>query len=93
MQARQILERHLIIADKAFTMDDLRKEANNNYNLSVKLPTVRDVSMYIKIKDSVEGTIYSSKTECHLKMNDYYNYLLIIIHFFLIEISQPLVIL
>jgi len=53
------LERHLIIADKAFTMDDLRKEANNNYNLSVKLPTVRDVSMYIKIKDSVEGTYKS----------------------------------
>lgn len=40
-------------------MDDLRKEANNNYNLSVKLPTVRDVSMYIKIKDSVEGTYKS----------------------------------
>lgn len=36
-------------------MDDFRKEANNNFNLSVKLPTVRDVSMYIKIKDSVEG--------------------------------------
>ncbi|XP_022176858.1 fasciclin-1 isoform X1 [Myzus persicae] len=53
--ARQILERHLIIADKVFTMDDLKKDANNNYNLSVRLPTVRDVSMYIKVKDSVEG--------------------------------------
>ncbi|XP_025408255.1 fasciclin-1 isoform X3 [Sipha flava] len=52
--ARQILERHLIVADKAYTMDDLRKEANNNYNLSVKLPTVRDVSMYVKIKDLPE---------------------------------------
>lgn len=56
VQARQILERHLIVADKAYTMDDFRKEANNNFNLSVKLPTVRDVSMYIKVKDSVEGT-------------------------------------
>ncbi|XP_050421905.1 fasciclin-1 isoform X2 [Adelges cooleyi] len=53
--ARQILERHLIISDKAFTMEDLRREANNNYNLSVKLPTVRDVSMYIKVKESSEG--------------------------------------
>ncbi|KAL4122907.1 hypothetical protein QTP88_015158 [Uroleucon formosanum] len=53
--ARAILERHLIIADKAFTMDDFRKEANNNNNLSVRLPVVRDVSMYVKIKDSVEG--------------------------------------
>jgi len=55
------LERHLIIADKVFTMDDLRKEANNNYNLSVKLPTVRDVSMYIKIKDSAEGITIHQK--------------------------------
>lgn len=54
-KARQILERHLIISDKAFTMEDLRREANNNYNLSVKLPTVRDVSMYIKVKESSEG--------------------------------------
>jgi len=37
-------------------MEDLRREANNNLNLSVNLPTVRDVSMYIKIKDSVDGT-------------------------------------
>lgn len=37
-------------------MDDFRKQANNNQNLSVKLPTVRDVNMYIKVKDSIEGT-------------------------------------
>lgn len=37
-------------------MEDLRKEANNNYNLSVKIPTVRDASMFIKIRDDpIEG--------------------------------------
>lgn len=55
-KAREILERHLIVGDKEFTMDDFRKQANNNQNLSVKLPTVRDVNMYIKVKDSIEGT-------------------------------------
>lgn len=45
----------MIVGDKAFTMEDLRKDANNNVNLSVKLPTVRDVSMYIKVKDASDG--------------------------------------
>lgn len=69
-QARQILERHLIASDKAYTMEDLRKEANSNYNLSIKLPTVRDVSMYIKVQDTKEGIfIYSIYQIYKIKLN------------------------
>lgn len=61
IQARQVLERHLIISDKTFTMEELRKDANNNSNYSLKLPTVRDVSMYIKIRDNPAEGIKSIK--------------------------------
>lgn len=98
VQARQILERHLIVADKAYTMDDFRKEANNNFNLSVKLPTVRDVSMYIKVKDSVEGNfIFDLLYVIQIKNNIRYlsipNYLNLFIHFFIPIIKQITVIL
>ncbi|VVC43692.1 FAS1 domain [Cinara cedri] len=62
--ARQVLERHLIIAEKAYTMEDFKNEAKNNYNLSVKIPTVRDASMYIKIRDDpVEGFLIEWRNE------------------------------
>jgi hypothetical protein len=46
-QARQILERHLVVADRAYTMADLKEMSND----TVLLPTVRD-HLKLKIKES-----------------------------------------
>lgn len=45
-QARLILERHLVIADKAFTMADLRSMGNE----SIVLPTLRD-ALTIRVRE------------------------------------------
>lgn len=45
-QARAILERHLVIADKAFTMADLRSLGND----SIVLPTIRD-ALTIRVRE------------------------------------------
>lgn len=45
-QARLILERHLVIADKAFTMADLRSMGNE----SIVLPTMRD-ALTIRVRE------------------------------------------
>uniref|UniRef100_U5EXZ7 Putative fasciclin 1 n=1 Tax=Corethrella appendiculata TaxID=1370023 RepID=U5EXZ7_9DIPT len=44
--AKSILERHLVIADRIFTMNDLKNMAND----SIVLPTVRD-SLRIRVKE------------------------------------------
>lgn len=46
IQARTILERHLVIADKAFTMAALRSMANE----SIVLPTYRD-ALTIRVRE------------------------------------------
>lgn len=46
LQARSILERHLVIADKAFTMADLRSMGND----SIVLPTIRD-ALTIRVRE------------------------------------------
>lgn len=45
-QARMILERHLVIATKAFTMADLRHMANE----SIVLPTIRG-ALSIRVRE------------------------------------------
>lgn len=45
-QARAILERHLVISDKAFTMADLRSMGND----SIVLPTIRD-ALTIRVRE------------------------------------------
>nr|CAD7574498.1 unnamed protein product [Timema californicum] len=45
----QILERHLVVADRAYTMLDLKRIANGNG--SIALPTVRD-HLKLRIKES-----------------------------------------
>jgi hypothetical protein len=47
-QVRQILERHLVVADRAYTMADLKQLANDTV---VVLPTVRD-HLKLRIKES-----------------------------------------
>ena len=46
-QVRQILERHLVVSDRAFTMADLKEMAND----TVVLQTVRD-HLRLKVKES-----------------------------------------
>jgi hypothetical protein len=46
-QVRQILERHLVVSDRAYTMADLKQLAND----TVVLPTVRD-HLKLRIKES-----------------------------------------
>jgi hypothetical protein len=46
-QVRQILERHLVVADRAYTMADLKQLAND----TVVLPTVRD-HLKLRVKES-----------------------------------------
>ncbi|XP_050541767.1 fasciclin-1 isoform X2 [Daktulosphaira vitifoliae] len=59
---RQILERHLIVSNKAYTMEDLRALATNS-NLSVKLSTVRDVNMYLQVKQVMSGYMIGWRDE------------------------------
>jgi hypothetical protein len=46
-QVRQILERHLVVSDRAYTMADLKQLAND----TVVPPTVRD-HLKLRIKES-----------------------------------------
>jgi hypothetical protein len=46
-QVRQILERHLVVSDRAYTMADLKEMAND----TVVLPTVRD-HLRLKVKET-----------------------------------------
>lgn len=46
-QVRQILERHLVVSDRAYTMAELKQLAND----TVVLPTVRD-HLKLRIKES-----------------------------------------
>lgn len=50
-QARNLLERHLVIADRAFTMADLK-----NKNETIILPTQRD-SLKIRVKEEDQGKL------------------------------------
>jgi hypothetical protein len=54
-QVRQILERHLVVADRAYTMADLKQIAND----TVVLPTVRD-HLKLRIKESDKSKLNSS---------------------------------
>jgi hypothetical protein len=45
-QARSILERHLVIADRVYTMNDLKHMSNE----TIILPSVRD-SLRIRVKE------------------------------------------
>lgn len=51
-QVRQILERHLVVSDRAYTMADLKEMAND----TEVLPTVRD-HLKLKIKESDRGKL------------------------------------
>ncbi|KAK6617553.1 hypothetical protein RUM44_005141 [Polyplax serrata] len=55
---RQILERHLVIHDKVFTMADLKQ----NHNDTFTLPTLRD-SLKIKIKEVDKGYVIDWRGE------------------------------
>lgn len=46
-QAKNILERHLVISDKVFTMADLKAMGNNE---TIVLPTIRD-SLTVRVKE------------------------------------------
>lgn len=48
-QARNVLERHLVIADRAFSMADLKAK-----NETIILPTQRD-SLKIRVKEEDKG--------------------------------------
>lgn len=50
-QARSVLERHLVIADRAFTMADLKAK-----NETIILPTQRD-SLRIRVKEEDKGNL------------------------------------
>lgn len=50
LQTKQILERHLVVADQAYTMAKLREISND----TIKLTTMRD-SLKIRIKESGES--------------------------------------
>lgn len=54
-QARTILERHLVIADKAFTMAALRSMANE----SIVLPTIRD-ALTIRVREEGKRKYFKS---------------------------------
>lgn len=46
IKARMILERHLVVADKAFSMADLRTMSND----TIVLPTIRD-ALTIRVRE------------------------------------------
>lgn len=46
LKARMILERHLVVADKAFSMADLRGMSND----TIVLPTIRD-ALTIRVRE------------------------------------------
>lgn len=48
-QTKQILERHLVISDRAYTMADIKHLTNDT--LGVLLPTLRD-SLRLRIRES-----------------------------------------
>lgn len=50
LQTKQILERHLVIADQAYTMAKLREMSND----TIKLTTIRD-SLKIRVKEYGES--------------------------------------
>lgn len=43
LQVKQILERHLVIADQAYTMNELKEMSHLSGYLNLRLPTSRDV--------------------------------------------------
>lgn len=55
-QAKNILERHLVIADKVFTMADLKAMGNNE---TIVLPTIRD-SLTVRVKEDDKRKYISS---------------------------------
>lgn len=61
-QARTILERHLVIADKAFTMAALRSMANE----SIVLPTIRD-ALTIRVREEGKRK-YSIEINCDKRL-------------------------
>lgn len=50
LQTKQILERHLVIADQAYTMAKLREISND----TIKLTAIRD-SLKIRVKEHGES--------------------------------------
>lgn len=50
---RQILERHLVVSDRVYTMADLKVIANE----TVQLPTVRD-HLKIRVKESAKSKFH-----------------------------------
>lgn len=62
LQARSILERHLVIADKVFTMAELRSMGHND---TIVLPTIRD-SLTIRVKEDDKREYNFTKLLCLL---------------------------
>lgn len=60
-----ILERHLVVADKAFTMADLRSMSND----TIVLPTIRD-ALTIRVREDGkrESTIIRARTYVFLRI-------------------------
>lgn len=55
-KAKQILERHLVVADKSFTIAEL---ANMTQHEAKQLPTVRDVVKF-KVKENQRSKLYTA---------------------------------
>lgn len=63
-----MLERHLVISDKAFTMADLRSMGNE----SIVLPTIRDALTIRVREDGKRKYSRSLNIEQSLKYNNYF---------------------
>ena len=63
-KAKQILERHLVVADKSFTISEL---ANMTQHEAKQLPTVRDVVKF-KVKENQRSKLFNHVLYLQLKM-------------------------
>ena len=59
-QTTQILERHLVVADKAYTMSQLKAMTHNG---TISLSTVRD-TLVLRVRES-DGSEYKSAKFIH----------------------------
>lgn len=80
LQSRQILERHLVVADKVFTMAELRNMGND----SIVLPTLRD-ALTIRVREDGKRKrmIFNVRKKC-----DFYRQSRIDRFFYLLEYAS-----
>nr|XP_018899589.1 PREDICTED: fasciclin-1 isoform X3 [Bemisia tabaci] len=57
LQVKQILERHLVIADQAYTMNELKEMSHLSGYLNLRLPTSRDV-LTVSVTESSDRSFF-----------------------------------